>query len=456
MEMNTFARTICAAWLAIAAGASAPPASAQTAARPAAAAVGAESLDSLVARSLAVNPAIRAALARAGAAAERVRPAGTRPDPMLMAGVVNMPVSDPGYRDEMTMNMVGITQTIPYPGKLPLRRQAARDEVTAAAAMSDAARLQVVQEVRAAYYQLAFLDRAMEVLENNRTVLQSFVAATESRYGVGTGGQQDVLKARVELAGVANEAAELTEERRAVLARLNVLLDRPVDTPLPAAAVPERLVRAAVAADPGQIRFASAALGSRAEGSPLPALGELQERAVRSNPELRAQDAMIAAQAARVDLAAREHLPDFDVSLQYGQRSVGSDMLTATVSVPLPINRRNRQGAELAATRADLAALQADRAAKANEVRTEVARLVSELERDRTQLALYVRSIIPQGRASLQSATAGFQVGRVDFVTLLENRSTLYEYETAYHRALTSFATNVAMLERVVGGEVLR
>ena len=100
---------------------------------------------------------------------------------MLMAGVVNMPVSDPGYRDEMTMNMVGITQTIPYPGKLLLRRQAARDEVTAAAAMGDAVRLQVVQEVRAAYYQLAFLDRAMEVLENNRTVLQSFVAATESR-----------------------------------------------------------------------------------------------------------------------------------------------------------------------------------------------------------------------------------------------------------------------------------
>lgn len=425
-------------------------------ARPAPPLSAAESLDSLVARALGASPSVRAAQARADAAAVRVRPAGARPDPMLMAGIVNLPVSDPGFRDEMTMKMVGVAQTIPYPGKLPLRRQAARDEAVAAGAMIDAARLEVAQEVRAAYYQLAFLDRAMEVLENNRTVLQSFVAATESRYGVGTGGQQDVLKARVELAGVANEAAELTEERRAVLARLNVLLDRPVDVPLPAAAVPERIVRAAVAADPAQIRFASSALGSRAEGSPLLPLAELQDRAVRSNPELRAQDAMIAAQAARVDLAAREHLPDFDVSLQYGQRSVGSDMLTATVSVPLPINRRNRQGAELAATRADLAALQADRAAKANEVRAEVARLVSELERDRTQLALYVRSIIPQGRASLQSATAGFQVGRVDFVTLLENRSTLYEYETAYHRALTGFATNLAMLERVVGGEVLR
>ncbi|MFL5540489.1 MAG: TolC family protein [Longimicrobiaceae bacterium] len=454
--MKTLSRTLCAGLLAVAAGAFEPPAAAPSVPHQGPAAANAEPLDSLVARALAVNPSVRAAEARAGAAAERVRPAGTRPDPMLMAGIVNLPVSDPGFRDEMTMKMVGVTQTIPYPGKLPLRRQAARDEVTAAAAMSDAARLQVVQEVRAAYYQLAFLDRAMEVLENNRTVLQGFVAATESRYGVGTGGQQDVLKARVELAGVANEAAALTEERRAALARLNVLLDRPVDAPLPAAAVPERIVRAAVAADPAQIRFATTALGSRVEGSPLLPIAELQERAVRSNPELRAQDAMIAAQAARADLAAREHLPDFDVSLQYGQRSVGPDMLTATVSVPLPINRRNRQGAEAAASRADLAALQADRAAKANEVRGEVARLVSELERDRTQLALYVRSIIPQGRASLQSATAGFQVGRVDFVTLLENRSTLYEYETAYHRALTGFATNLAMLERVVGGEVLR
>ena len=455
MEMKTVPPTLCAALLAVAAGGFPPPAAAQTTAHPAPAAAAAD-LDSLVARALAVNPSVRAAQARAGAAAARVRPAGARPDPMLMAGIVNLPVSDPGFRDQMTMKMVGVTQTIPYPGKLPLRRQAARDEVSAAAAMGDAVRLQVVQEVRAAYYQLAFVDRAMEVLENDRALLQGFVAATEARYGVGTGGQQDVLKARVELAGVANQAAALTEERRAALARLNVLLDRPVDTPLPAAAVPERIARAAVAADPAQIRLASAALGSRAEGSPLLPLPELQERAVRSNPELRAQDAMTAAQAARVELAAREHLPDFDVSLQYGQRSVGSDMLTATVSVPLPVDRRNRQGAELAAARAELAALQADRAARANEVRGEVARLVSELERDRTQLALYVRSIIPQGRASLQSATAGFQVGRVDFVTLLENRSTLYEYETAYHRALTTFATNLAMLERVVGGEVLR
>ena len=456
MEMSSPTRLLRAGWTAVAACAFAAGAAAQSAVPQRPAAAGAESLDSLVARALAANPAIHAAEARARAAVERVRPAGARPDPMLMAGVVNMPVSDPGYRDEMTMNMVGITQTFPYPGKVPLRRRAARDDAAAAAAMRDAVRLQVVQEVRAAYYQLALADRSLAVLENDRTLLQGFVAATEARYGAGTGGQQDVLKARVELAGLADEAAALTEERHAALARLNALLDRPADAPVAAPAVPGRIARAAVAADASSIRFASAALGSRVEGSPLPPLADLQERAVRSNPEIRVQDAMIAAQAARVDLAAREHLPDIDVSLQYGQRSVGSDMLTATVSVPLPVNRRSRQGAELAATRADLAALRADRAAKANELRAEVARLVSGLERDRTQLALYVRSIIPQGRASLQSATAGFQVGRVDFVTLLENRTTLFAYEIAYHRALASFATELAMLERVVGGEVLR
>ncbi len=66
-----------------------------------------------------------------------------------------------------------------------------------------------------------------------------------------------------------------------------------------------------------------------------------------------------------------------------------------------------------------------------------------------------MKSIIPQGRAALESATSSFQVGRVDFLTLLENQATLYNYETAYYRSLTTFAARLADLERIVGKEIL-
>lgn len=412
-------------------------------------------LDTLIARAVAVHPAIRAAAARVEAARARVIPAGTWQDPMLMAGVQNLPVSEPGFSDFMTMKMVGVGQLIPYPGKTRLRRSAAEREVAAAEARLRAARLAVEQRVEDAYYELAYLDQALEITANNQRLLVDFARVTEVRYGVGTGAQQDVLKARVETARLAEDAVALVEQRRIAQARLNEALDRYSETPVPAATVPERIARAAVGDSPREIRFVSASLGARAAGSPLPPLLQLEEAAVANSPELQEQQAMVDLEAARVELARKEVLPDFDVSLQYGQRADRSDMVTAMVSVPLPINRNRRQNLEVTAARAELAAAEQARHEARNRIRLEVARLHSELERDRAQLALYVKSILPQARASLTSATAGYQVGRVDLLTLLDNQTTLYNYEAAYHRLLTDFAQDLAELERVVGKELL-
>lgn len=412
-------------------------------------------IDSLVADALAVNPALRAARARIEAARARVTPAGLLPDPVLMAGVQNFPVSEPGFSDFMTMKMIGIGQNLPYPGKLTLRRQAARREVEAAEAGLAAVARQVERDVRSAYYELSFLEQAIEVVERNQGILVQFIRAAEVRYGVGQAEQQDALRARLEATRLAEQAVALTEQQRAALARLNASLDRPTETPVSTPRVPERVARAAVANSADRVRFVSGALGARAADSPLPALTELQETALRTSPMLREQEAMIAAQAARVELARREYLPDFDLSVQYGQRRGFSDMLTATVSVPLPLQKRRRQDQQVAEARADLASLEAERATRRNEIRADVARLYSDLERQRAQLALYVKAIIPQGRASLTSATASYQVGRVEFLTVLENQATLFNYETEYFRTLSDFATTLAELEQVVGQEIL-
>jgi outer membrane protein TolC len=426
------------------------------AAAPAAGAPGtAESLDSLVSRALRVNPSIHAAGLRVEAARARVGPAGALPDPMLMAGLMNQSIGGSEEMSAMAMKTIGVGQMIPFPGKLGLARRVAERQVAAAEAELEVARRSVVQEVEEVYLELSFLDRSLDVLSRNERLLTNLIRVTEARYGVGSGGQQDVLKARVELARLAEETVTLREQRGARLARLNALLDRPTDTPVPAPAVPERIERAAVPADAEAIRFTSAALGSRAAGSPLPSLANLQETAARESPRLRAQAARIEAEAARVELAGKAHLPDFDLSLQYGQRDGFSDVVSAIVSVPVPLRRGSRQDLEVKEAEADLAAARAERQALANEVRAEVAQAYAGVEQARAQLALFVTSILPQGRAALESATSSFQVGRVDFLTLLENQATLYRYETAYHRALTDFATRLAELERIVGKEIL-
>ncbi|MGQ0539176.1 MAG: TolC family protein, partial [Gemmatimonadaceae bacterium] len=205
----------------------------------------------------------------------------------------------------------------------------------------------------------------------------------------------------------------------------------------------------------GAIRFVSATLGSRAADSPLPPLALLQAQAVEKSPVLRGREARISAQTARVELTRKDHLPDFDVSLQYGQRSGRPDMLSAIVSLPLPIQRRSKQNEAVTEAHAELSALGAENNALLNEIRGEVARLHAQLERDRAQLALYVKAIIPQGRATLESAVANYQVARSDFLSLLDAQTTLFNYETAYFRTLTNFAKTLAELEQVVGEEIL-
>jgi outer membrane protein TolC len=430
----------------------------------------ANSLEALVAHADSANPTLQAARDRVTAAVARVRPAGVWADPVLMAGILNLPLvrenaasagghgsavpTVPG--DPMTMKMIGVSQTIPYPGKLFLRRQAAEREVDAATANLDASRLAITRDVRTAFFELAYIDRALAIVERNRSVLADVIQVTEAHYASGTGGQQDVLKARVEAARLGETASALLEERRATSAELNATLNRDDTTSIPSTLIPARIVRAAIPTDPSSVHFAAQTLGSRTVDSPFPPLAELQELAVRQNPTLRENEANITAQASRVELARKGSRPDFDVSLQYGQRNQRPDMITAEVSIPLPIHKRARQDQELAEGRAELSAMESDRRAKINSVRAQVARLVSQLERGRTQLAIYAKAILPQGGAAATAALASYQSGKTDLLTVLDNQSTLFTYETEYYRSLADFAKNLAELEQVVGSEILR
>ena len=425
-------------------------------------------LDSLVARALAENPSLRAASSRVDAARARVRPSAALPDPTLMLGIINQPLGSmattsahgtaaaSGGPDPMTMRMIGVGQTLPYPGKLALRTRAAEREVDAMQAALDRTRRQVIRDVKWSYYDLAYVDQALAIVERNRDVLNGLIAVTESRYSVGTVGQQDVLKARVEATRLAETATALAEQRRAAAAQLSALLDQPSDALVDRPTLPPSVVQAAVA-PPDAIRFVSATFGSRAAESPLRPLTELQDAAIQQSPEIREHEAMIAAQAARVELARKAYLPDVDVSLQYGQRSGGlPDMVSATVSVPIPLFKGRKQDQESAEASAQLATLEAEHRASVNTLRAEVARLVSDIERERTRLALTVKAVLPQSRAALASATASYQVGKVEFLTVLDDQATVFTYETEYFRALSDFAKNVAELERIVGTEVLR
>lgn len=412
-------------------------------------------LDSLVAVALDQNPSVGAAVERVRAAEARIPAAGARPDPVLSLSLRNLPVTEPGFDDFMTMKTIGLSQRLPYPGKLSLAQDAERSEARAAAAALEEVRLDVARQVRQAYYDLVFIDRGLEVVGRHADVLGTLVSTADVRYAVGAAGQEDVLQAQVETAALADEAAGLTERRHVVLAALNRLLNRPPLTPLEGVTIPDEVTVAAVRA-PDRLSFVSMDPGARVANSPLRPLGELLEAVAQNSPTIHVHVARIEAQQARLEWARKAHLPDFDVSLSYGQRDARTDMLTLSLAIPLPLSRDVRQRAWASEAEAELAALRSEHADHVNRLQARVTQLYADLERDRTSLGILTSGMLPQESAALQAATAGFGVARTDFSTVLMTQTALFQFETSFHRLLTDFAKNLAELEQLVAEEILR
>ena len=406
---------------------------------------------------------IHAALSSAEGAAARVPQAGALPDPMLGVGVMNVPVTDLGIgNDMMTMTQVQLSTRLPWPGKLGLQEDAAELRAEAAEWETLGVRNAVRSDVKAAYYEIYFVDRALAVVSRNLALLGDFADLASAMYAVGTGRQPDVLRAQVERTRLEEQRVGLRARRESATARLNALLGRPSGTPVPSAQLPETVIRAALSGRATEPTFTSPTLESPAPpaeapaGPPgLPGVAELQRMAAEHNPDLQARRLSINAQERMRALAERATLPDLSLSAGYSFRSGLGDFLSFMLSAPIPVFAGRKQGQAVVEAGTVVDRERASLQAATDELNERIASLMAEVERARNQLLLLDQGILPQARTGLASATAAYRVGGVDFLTLLDAQVNVFRHELDYHRLLTDFATRLAALERAVGTEVL-
>lgn len=377
------------------------------------------------------NPMLRAARASASAATQRVGPAGALPDPQLQFALMNRMASDFGNTmDPMTMNQVQLMQMLPWPGKLGGAKRAARHTAAATGAEAEEQARMLAAQVRMAYYQTAYADRALQVMGRTRELLRNFLEVSTTMYAVGSAVQQDVLRAQVEVARMSEDIARMGQERVAMAARLNALLGRSAMSQIPALQLAD------------------------ADSSELPRVDSLIAWALAERPVLVAGAERVAAAEASLSAARRELFPDFTIGVQYQQRPQFPTMVSLMLGFNLPLFAGGKQlpmRREMAAMRdmaaAELANLQNETLARIIETR---ARAVQ----DQNLIRLYRASILPQARAAVQAALSSYRVGRVTFMTLVDNQMTVNRYETETYRLLADYAQAVGELEALVGREV--
>lgn len=376
------------------------------------------------------NPEIKSMQRSFDMVRERIPQAKALPEPMFEAGymgnIVPIPPFDIQKGDPSSSRMLSFTQEIPFPGKRSLKGKMALMDSEAEWWAYEQTRLNVVAELKDAYFELSFLAKAIEVVTKNKDLVEKFAKIAEARYAVGRGIQQDVLKAQVEVSKLTDQLTVLAQRKQVAQARINSLLYRD----------PEYSLGAPEEVKPQDVPYN---------------LAELKGLALANYPALKAQRRRIDREQYSIELAEKEFYPDFSVRFSYQNRPLIPEMYGVSVGVRIPLYFWQKQRPAVAEAAASKAVEQ-NRLENINTLlffkikdrylaATTAQRLVS----------LYGTTIVPQSSLSLESAIAGYEVGRVDFLTLLDNVVTLLNYELSYYEQLSNVERAVAALEPLVG-----
>jgi cobalt-zinc-cadmium efflux system outer membrane protein len=390
-------------------------------------------LSDLIAEGVQNNPDLQASYKNWQANQARIPQAGSLPDPQLSLNLLNLPVNTFAFNQEpMTGKQVALMQMFPFPGKLGLQEDIARAGADVSQFRYDELKNQLIRNIKSTYYDLFFVDKSIETVNKNMGILQDFSRIAEARYSVGKGLQQDVLKAQVELSKMEERAISLQQKRDGISARLNALINRPVGTPL----------------------------GNTTEPAINPVhydLSRLQEMADQNRPLFKAWQAMLFQSDKKISLAGKGYLPDFRLGVAYTQRdrlsngTGGVDFLSGLMTVDIPLYFWRKQNKKVEESRYNQEMTQQNYRNIQNQVYADLDKTLSDVQKNERLIDLYKNGIIPQASQSLNSAMAGYQTDKVDFLTLLSNQMSLFNFELDYYRFVSDYNKGVADLEVATG-----
>lgn len=388
-------------------------------------------LSDYVAYAVANNPLILSWADRHQAAREVPSQVRALPDPMLSLGVFT---SSPETRVGPQQGGLMFSQKLPFFGKRSLKGDIAEREADVWGRTYDEKVLDLVRDVKKAYYDYYRVYRIFDITQKEKTVIRQMQNVAQVKYASGTVNQQDVLKAQLALSKLDDRLTRLRREMVTVTAQLNRLLNRSPDASL----APPRVGLQEI---------------------DLARPDELYDVALSRRPELAAADLGIEQAEKRYDLAKREYFPDLTLSVNYvmvDERPApllednGKDVLMFSASINVPIWLQKRR-ASVRESEARIAMAKHRREGLETKIKSEIRDAHSRTESAGELVRLYERVIIPQAEHTFRASEAGYQTGRVDFLNYLDSQRTLLSLRQAYFALVADLGKQHADLERTLG-----
>lgn len=397
------------------------------------------SLNQALEEALNNNPNLAKMQARSQAMAAKPSQASALPDPTLHFNAMNIPNDTYDLDQEpMTQIQVGISQAFPFPGKRSLKKNISELKSRAANTQVDETRLQLEKFIKITWWQLFFLDRALEIIDRNRTLLKQFINIARTKYEVGEGLQQDVLLAQLELSKLLDKQIQLQANRKEQSIRLNQLLGRTPETNI---ILPVTVsLKLPIIADQKTLLL----------------------KADSNRPLLKVYRQQLDASSQRLELSKKGYYPDFNLGAFYGNRQGEnamddnwSDFVSFKVGLKIPLYFSSKQGKAIDQSAAERLSQEHALLDANNKVIAQISQARIDFQKSREQFELFQHGIIPQAQQTVASMLAGYQVNKVDFLNLVRSQITLFNYETRYWMALSKANQSLAKLVAAVGEETI-
>jgi len=391
-------------------------------------------VEEYVAYALAQNPQIQAKRNRVEAAAQRVPQAASLRDPRVAAGGYPFfPYTLQTAAGALTAN-VSASQEVPWFGKLRTQANAAEAEVNMARADLAAAELEVIEQVKRAYYELYFMEKSIAITEQSRELAIRLSKIAEANFKAGRVSQQDFLRAQLTVFNVDADLVRLLQDLQVAQAYLAKLMHISPDTPV------RTLPQLPYQQLPNDLEL-------------------LYRRAIAARPELHAQLAAIQRDRQTWELAKLQYFPDVTFSAGWGgvtpQQALaptanGRDFVQVGLTANIPIYRKRLQaGVREAESKTVASAREYD--SLRDKTQQEVKDLFVQATAQEELLRLFTNDIVPTADQTLRVSIPAYEVGRTDILQLIDNWQDLLRAQIMQQRLEAQVRQTLASLDRVVG-----
>jgi outer membrane protein TolC len=374
------------------------------------------------------NPSLEAMIAAWQAAAQLYPQRVALDDPMLMGMLAPQSVTS---NVTETAYAFQLNQKLPWFGKRSLRGSVAAADADAAAEEAEDTRLKVRLAADLAFFEYFLAGRLIDLNHENIELMQQSLDTAHSKYRANQVTEQDVLQAELELGELERRQIELLRMQQVSVARINTLLRRWPDAPLPLA--PSEL------APPHQPADTTL----------------LWQTALRQRPDLAALSARVQSEEAALTLAYKNFYPDFDVLGRYDtfwQPSSTQGPLRASVGVAmnLPVYREKLRAAVCEA-QFRLNQRRAEFEQRALDIQYEVITAAQQVEESRKTTELYTDRLIPSAKQNVAAVRSNYLVSKATFLDLAQAQRQLVAISERQLDAVITYHRRVAELDRAVG-----